>query len=103
MWRLRCGGAGDGDDDPEDYEDLVHNGPFLRDHPKVLDLTNLTQPGIEYLCEHNSISLFGYDQAVALGIRPSDQATKSDDEVRAKLREALAKLACGTLLPAQLK
>jgi len=84
-------------------EDLVQNDPFLRDLPKVLDLTNLTQPGIEYLCEHDSISLFGHDQAVALGIRPSDQATKSDDDARAKLREALAKLACGTFLPAQLK
>ncbi len=79
-------------------EDLVRNDPFLRNRPKVLDLTNLTEPGIADLCAHHSISLFGYDQALALGILPSDQATMIDDDTRAKLRPVLAKLACGAPL-----
>jgi hypothetical protein len=76
-------------------EDLVRNDPFLRNRPKVLDLTYLTDADIERLCTHYSISLFDHGQALALGIAHNDQATEFRDDVRAKLRAALSRRACG--------
>lgn len=78
-------------------EDLVRNDPFLRNRPKVLELTSLTEPGIDYLCAHYSVSQFGYDQATTLGIARNEQLTVADDDKRAKLGAALSK-ACGTAL-----
>ncbi|WP_020176023.1 hypothetical protein [Methyloferula stellata] len=78
-------------------EDLVRNDPFLRNRPKVLELTSLTEPGIDYLCAHYSVSLFGYDQATALGIAPNEKLTVADDDKRAKLRTDLSQR-CGTAL-----
>ncbi|MGP0061732.1 MAG: hypothetical protein ACLPID_20890 [Beijerinckiaceae bacterium] len=75
-------------------EDLVRNDPFLRNRPKVLDLTYLTETDITYLCSRYSISLFDYGQALALGIAHNDQATEFRDEVRAKLRAVLSRQAC---------
>jgi hypothetical protein len=76
--------------------ELVRNDPFLRNRPKVLDLTSLTEADIAFLCAHHSISVFDYDQARASGIAPNDRATAFDDETRARLRASMAKKACGT-------
>ncbi len=78
-------------------EDLVRNDPFLRNRPKVIELTGLTEPSIDYLCAHYSVARFGYDQATALGIASNAQLTIVDDDKRTKLGAALSK-ACGTAL-----
>jgi hypothetical protein len=76
-------------------EDFVRNDPFLRNRPKVLDLTLLDDANLADLCARYSISLFGRPQALAFGIPLYDDAMKFDDEVRAKNRAAMARLSCG--------
>jgi hypothetical protein len=76
--------------------ELVRNDPFLRNRPKVLDLTSLTEADLAFLCAHYSVSLFDYDQALAAGIAPNDRATGFDDEARARLRAKMSQMACGT-------
>jgi hypothetical protein len=76
-------------------EDFVRNDPFLRNRPKVLDLTLLDEANLTDLCARYSISLFGRPQALAFGIPLYDDATKFDDEVRAKKRAAMARHSCG--------
>ncbi len=76
-------------------EDLVRNDPFLRNRPKVLDLTFLDEAKLADLCARYSISMFGRPQALAFGIPLNDDATKFGDEVRARLRAAMARLSCG--------
>jgi len=61
-------------------EDLVRNDPLLRNRPKVLDLSNLSDANIERLCTHYGIAMFEYGQAIALGIIPNNHATASGDE-----------------------
>jgi hypothetical protein len=77
-------------------EDLVRNDPFLRNRPKVLDLTYLTDTDITRLCSQYSVSLFDYGQAVSLGIAANEQATKFGDAARARSRQLMSQLACGT-------
>ena len=74
--------------------DLVRNDPFLRNHPKVLELTNLTPANIQYLCEHYSIEIFDRDQAIAFGIGISEKENELDDETRAGLRKILSSRKC---------
>jgi len=76
-------------------EDLVRNDPFLRNRPKVLDLTLLDEANLAVLCARYSISLFGRPQALAFGILPNDEQTKFDDDMRAKRKAAMARLLCG--------
>jgi hypothetical protein len=76
-------------------EDFVRNDPFLRNRPKVLDLTFLNEANVVSLCTRYSISLFGRPQALAFGIPLNDNATKFDDDVRAKNKAAMARLSCG--------
>ena len=76
-------------------EDLVRNDPFLRNRPKVLDLTLLDEANLADLCVRYSISMFGRRQALAFGIPPNDLQTKFDDDVRAKKKAAMARLSCG--------
>ena len=76
-------------------EDLVRNDPFLRNRPKVLDLTLLDEANLAVLCARYSISLFGRPQALAFGILPNDEQTKFDDDMRAKRKAAMARLSCG--------
>jgi hypothetical protein len=76
-------------------EDLVRNDPFLRNRPKVLDLTFLDEAKLADLCARYSISMFGRPQGLAFGIAPNDEQTKFDDDVRARLRAAMARLSCG--------
>ena len=61
----------------------------------MLDLTFLNEANVGSLCSRYSISLFGRPQALAFGIPLYDDATKFDDEVRARLRAAMARLSCG--------
>ena len=75
--------------------DLVRNDPFLRNRPKVLDLTLLDEANLADLCARYSISMFGRRQALAFGIPPNDEQTKFDDDVRAKRKAAMARLSCG--------
>ncbi len=76
-------------------EDLVRNDPFLRNRPKVLDLTFLDEANLADLCARYSISMFGRRQGLAFGISPNDEQTKFDDDVRAKKKAAMARLSCG--------
>ena len=76
-------------------EDFVRNDPFLRNRPKVLDLTFLDETKLVDLCARYSFSMFGRPQALAFDIPLNDDATKFDDEVRARLRAAMARLSCG--------
>lgn len=76
-------------------EDFIRNDPFLRDRPKILDLTFLDEPRLRALCARYSVSLFGRPQALALGIGASADLTRYDDEIRARNRDALARLSCG--------
>jgi hypothetical protein len=76
-------------------EDLVRNDPFLRNRPKVLDLTFLDEAKLADLCARYSISMFGRPQGLAFGIAPNDEQTKFDDVVRAKKKAAMARLSCG--------
>jgi hypothetical protein len=76
-------------------EDFVRNDPFLRNRPKVLDLTLLDEADLADLCARYSISMLGRRQGLAFGISPNDDQTKFDDEVRAKKRAAMARLSCG--------
>jgi hypothetical protein len=75
--------------------DLVRNDPFLRNRPKMLDLTLLDEANLADLCARYSITVFGRRQGLAFGISPNDELTKFDDEVRAKGRAAMARLSCG--------
>lgn len=77
-------------------EDLVRNDPFLRNRPKILDITFLDEPRLVDLCARYSISLFERSQALRLGIPANDELTKVDDATRAKMRTVMAKLSCGT-------
>jgi hypothetical protein len=76
-------------------EDLVRNDPFLRNRPKVLDLTDLTEAEIGRLCARFAVSVFDYGQALALGIPANDRATERGDAARAALRANMAQRGCG--------
>jgi hypothetical protein len=76
-------------------EDLIRNDPFLRNRPKVLDLTALDDAELANLCARYSISLFGRPRLLAFGISQNDELTKFDDDVGAKKRAAMARLSCG--------
>ncbi|MGB6174758.1 MAG: hypothetical protein WBF43_00105 [Methylocella sp.] len=75
--------------------DLVRNDPFLRNRPKVLDLTLLDEAKLADLCARYSITMFGRRQGLAFGISPNDEQTRFDDDVRAKKKAAMARLSCG--------
>jgi hypothetical protein len=74
-------------------EDLVRNDPFLRNHPKVLDLGFLTESNITNLCTLR-VAVFDYSQALTLGIAANDQLTKDEDTKRANVRQLLAQHQC---------
>lgn len=76
-------------------EDLVRNDPFLRNHPKVLDLLNLSEEDIEHLCSSYTAATFDYRQAVDLGIMSNDQVTAAADQIRAKSLLARWRVSCG--------
>jgi hypothetical protein len=76
-------------------EDLVRNDPFLRNRPKVLDLTLLDEANLADLCARYSISMFGRRQGLAFDISPNDEQTKFDDDMRAKKKAVMARLSCG--------
>ena len=69
--------------------------PFCAIGHKVLDLTFLDEAKLADLCARYSISMFGRPQGLAFGIAPNDEQTKFDDDVRARLRAAMARLSCG--------
>lgn len=75
-------------------EDLVRNDPFLRNRPKILDITFLDETRLVDLCARYSISLFERSQALRLGIPANDELTKVDDAARAKMRTVMEKLSC---------
>jgi hypothetical protein len=74
--------------------DLVRNEPFLKNRPKVLDLTYLTDSNIAELCAHYSISMFDYGQARAFGIMSSEHGTEFDDDVLSRARDMIARHGC---------
>lgn len=76
--------------------DLVRNDPFLRNRPKVLSLTLLTETDILHLCSRYSISIFGRSQGDAVGILPTDRLVKVDVPGNQRLRMTMASHSCGT-------
>jgi hypothetical protein len=76
-------------------EDLVQNDPFLRNRPKVLELTEIDEARLPALCRRYSISLFDSSQGRALGISPAAVVRDDAQERREKLRAMLAKMSCG--------
>jgi hypothetical protein len=76
-------------------EDLVQNDPFLRNKPKVLELTEIDESRLPALCRRFSISLFDSSQGRALGIAPAAIVPDDAQERREKLRAILAKMSCG--------
>src|SRR5579862_3453917 len=76
-------------------EDLVQNDPFLRNKPKVLELTEIDETRLPALCRRYSISLFNSSQGLALGIAPVAIVPDEAQERREKLRAMLAKISCG--------
>jgi hypothetical protein len=77
-------------------EDLVRNDPFLRNRPKVLDLSKLSDTDIDRLCTQYSVATFDYGQAIALGITPNDHATQFGDDARARSRTLMSQRDCGS-------
>ncbi|MFI5014590.1 MAG: hypothetical protein ACHQAY_19830 [Hyphomicrobiales bacterium] len=76
--------------------DLVRNDPFLRNQPKMLDLTYLDENRVADICKRFTVAVFDRRQAVALGIPQDDTLPKLDEEARARLRAYMAGLSCGT-------
>jgi hypothetical protein len=76
-------------------EDLVRNDPFLRNKPKVLELTEMDETRLPALCRRYSILLFDSSQGLALGIAPAAIVPDDDPARREKLRAMLAKMSCG--------
>jgi hypothetical protein len=76
-------------------EDLVRNDPFLRNKPKILELTAIDETRLPALCRRYSISLFDSSQGRALGIGPAAIVPDDDQVQREKSRAVLAKLSCG--------
>lgn len=74
-------------------EDLIRNDPFLRNRPKVLDLSNLTEERLETLCSRYSVSLFDVNQAVQFGIMTS--LRRKPDDLHDRLRRVLSERQCG--------
>lgn len=75
--------------------DLVRNDPFLRNRPKILDLTYLEEDQIRALCATNEIALFEKADATALGVSRHDEATKTDDDMLGRKRRLMSDLRCG--------
>ena len=49
-------------------EDLARNDPFLRNKPKVLDLTYIDEASLPSLCQRYSVSFFDLSQGYGFGI-----------------------------------
>ena len=78
--------------------DLVRNDPYLRNAPKMLDLTYLDENLIGRICGRLKVAIFDKNEGMALGIQPDDTQPRSEVEARAKLRAYMAGLSCGTEL-----
>jgi membrane associated rhomboid family serine protease len=76
-------------------EDLVQNDPFLRNKPKILELTEIDEARLPALCRRYSISSFDSSQGRGLGITPTAIVPDDAQERREKLRARLAKMSCG--------
>lgn len=76
-------------------EDLIRNDPFLRNKPKVMDLSDLSEDDLKYLCAHYSIAVFDRQQGLAFGILPNDEHYKGEAEKLERMRTAMKRLSCG--------
>lgn len=80
-------------------EDLVRNDPFLRNKPKVLDLTYIDEAGLAALCQRHSVSLFDASQGRKFGIAPDNGMQPVEEKKRrAELRAVLEQMPCGAPL-----
>ncbi|HEX5279220.1 MAG TPA: hypothetical protein VFW28_03990 [Micropepsaceae bacterium] len=92
-------------------EDLIRNDPFLRNSPKVLDLSELSEDDLKYLCAHYTVAVFDRKQGLALGILPNDEQYKAETEKLQRMRAAMTRLSChgrgyeqpGTAVPTTVK
>jgi hypothetical protein len=84
-------------------EDLIRNDPFLRNRPKVLDLTKLSDADIDRLCTHYSVAIFDQSQAAAFGIMSNKDSSLAGDRSRDLLRKAMSQRACGAVPLARTK
>jgi hypothetical protein len=71
-------------------EGLVRNDPFLRNRPKVLDLTFLDEAKLVDLCARFGISMFGRPQALAFGIPLNDDAIRRRSACKIASRDGAA-------------
>ncbi len=74
--------------------DLVRNDPYLRNHPLVADVENLTDAQLSELCTKYTVDIFRPADAIAFGImpRPNIAAEREGSYRAATLRGA----ACGS-------
>jgi hypothetical protein len=70
--------------------DLVRNDPWLRNRPKILDLSMLTSDQVRRLCTHTSIANFGTPEGLAAGMEPLVYVPPQ----LARNRRILAELGC---------
>ena len=73
-------------------EDLVRNDPFLRNHPKIMDINYLSEDQLKYLCARYSIAVFDRQQGLALGILPLDETEPAKMQ---HMRMAMTHMSCG--------
>lgn len=76
--------------------DLVRNDPFLRNRPKVLELTYLDADAIRAVCARFSVAVFDKRQGYALGIPHLPARLVRFAPVLAPQRGLLRRLGCGT-------
>lgn len=76
-------------------EDLIRNDPFLRNTPKIMDLSELSEDDLIYICARYNIAVFDRQQGLALGILPNDEQYKTEAEKLQRMRAAMTRISCG--------
>jgi hypothetical protein len=72
--------------------DLVRNDPFLRNHPKVMDLVIMRERHIRAVCAEHSVTIF--DRQSTLDIRPVAYPARNLVQLREN-RRLMRELGCG--------
>ncbi len=76
-------------------EDLIRNDAFLRNKPKVLDLSELDEDELKFLCARYSIAVFDRQQGLAFGILPNDAQYESVAGKLQRMWTAMTRISCG--------
>ena len=75
--------------------DLARNDPFLRNSPKVLDLTYLREQQVRELCGRGTVDIFGPEHAQQLGLRVVRSVADDLASENHRRRELMRSLGCG--------